>query len=45
MHWRLQKKLYKEFNVKVLPGEFLAREDTKGENPGIDYIRIALVEK
>ncbi len=38
------KKLYKEFNVKVLPGEFLAREDTKGENPGIDYIRIALVE-
>ena len=38
------KKLYKEYNVKVLPGEYLAREDAKGENPGINYVRIALVE-
>lgn len=38
------KKLYKEYNVKVLPGEYLARPNAKGENPGIDYIRIALVE-
>jgi aspartate/methionine/tyrosine aminotransferase len=38
------KKLYKEYNVKVLPGEFLAREDDKGENPGVGFIRIALVE-
>ncbi len=38
------KKLYKEYNVKVLPGEYLARKDTKGENPGKDFIRIALVE-
>ncbi len=38
------KKLYKNYNVKVLPGEYLAREDAKGENPGIGYIRIALVE-
>jgi aspartate/methionine/tyrosine aminotransferase len=38
------KKLYRDYNVKVLPGEFLAREDAKGENPGIGYIRIALVE-
>ena len=38
------KKLYEKYNVKVLPGEFLAREDTKGENPGVGYIRIALVE-
>ena len=38
------KKLYEEYNVKVLPGEFLAREDAKGENPGVGYIRIALVE-
>ena len=37
-------KLYKEYNVKVLPGEFLAREDANGENPGIGYVRIALVE-
>ena len=38
------KKLYKEYNVKVLPGEFLARESQDGENPGKEYIRIALVE-
>ncbi|MCD6172221.1 MAG: succinyldiaminopimelate transaminase [Sulfurimonas sp.] len=37
-------RLYEKYNVKVLPGEFLAREDAKGENPGKDYIRIALVE-
>jgi len=37
-------KLYREYNVKVLPGEYLAREDAKGENPGVGYIRIALVE-
>ncbi len=38
------KKLYERYNVKVLPGEFLAREDDKGQNPGKDFIRIALVE-
>ena len=38
------KRLYKDYNVKVLPGEFLAREDAKGENPAIGFIRIALVE-
>ena len=37
-------KLYEKYNVKVLPGEFLARENSKGENPGKDFIRIALVE-
>jgi aspartate/methionine/tyrosine aminotransferase len=37
-------RLYKEYNVKVLPGEYLAREDANGENPGKDFIRIALVE-
>ncbi|MEA2100812.1 MAG: succinyldiaminopimelate transaminase [Campylobacterota bacterium] len=37
-------KLYKEYNVKVLPGEYLARENSKGENPGKEFIRIALVE-
>ena len=37
--------LYRDYNVKVLPGEFLAREDKAGENPGIGYIRIALVEE
>jgi aspartate/methionine/tyrosine aminotransferase len=30
--------------VKVLPGEFLARDDARGENPGRGFVRIALVE-
>ncbi|MDQ7044112.1 MAG: succinyldiaminopimelate transaminase [Sulfurimonas sp.] len=38
------KRLYEKYNVKVLPGEFLARESQAGKNPGIGYIRIALVE-
>lgn len=38
-------RLYRDYNVKVLPGEFLARENKAGENPGIGYIRIALVEE
>ena len=37
-------KLYEKYNVKVLPGEYLAREDARGENPGVGYVRIALVE-
>ena len=37
-------KLYKEYNVKVLPGEYLARENKDGINPGKGFIRIALVE-
>ncbi len=36
-------KLYEKYNVKVLPGEFLGREDAR-VNPAKDYIRIALVE-
>jgi aspartate/methionine/tyrosine aminotransferase len=38
-------RLYRDYNLKVLPGEFLARDDSRGENPGIGYIRIALVEE
>ena len=37
-------KLFKEFNVKVLPGEYLARQDSSGINPGKEFVRIALVE-
>lgn len=37
-------KLYKEYNVKVLPGEYLARDNAHGENPGKGFVRIALVE-
>lgn len=40
----LTKLLYTKYNVKVLPGEYLARTDAKGNNPGTGYIRIALVE-
>ena len=36
------RELYRCRNVLVLPGSFLAR-DAHGENPGADYIRIALV--
>jgi len=36
--------LYREQNVLVLPGSYLAR-DAHGDNPGTDYIRIALVAR
>ena len=35
--------LWKEAGVKVVPGGFLAQEDSHGINPGKDYIRVALV--
>jgi len=35
-------KLYRDFNVTVLPGSFLAR-DAHGVNPGNNFIRMALV--
>ena len=34
--------LYRDYNVSVLPGSFLARE-TRGVNPGENFVRIALV--
>jgi N-succinyldiaminopimelate aminotransferase len=34
--------LYRDYNVSVLPGSFLAREAC-GVNPGKDFVRIALV--
>lgn len=37
-------KLYRNYNVKVLPGEYLARDDSDGINPGKGFVRIALVE-
>lgn len=37
------KRLYKEHNVKVLPGSYLGRDDENGINPGKGYVRIALV--
>ena len=37
-------RLYRDYNLKVLPGEYLARTDANGDNPGKGYVRIALVE-
>jgi N-succinyldiaminopimelate aminotransferase len=34
--------LYRDYNVSVLPGSFLARE-AHGSNPGENFIRLALV--
>ena len=36
------RELFRSYNVSVLPGSFLAR-DAHDENPGRDYVRIALV--
>ncbi|MEA1917120.1 MAG: hypothetical protein U9N42_06290, partial [Campylobacterota bacterium] len=35
--------LYKNYNLKVLPGEYLGRADKHGQNPGVGHIRLALV--
>jgi N-succinyldiaminopimelate aminotransferase len=35
-------RLYREFNVTVLPGSYLARE-AHGINPGQNFVRLALV--
>ena len=36
------KALYRDYNVTLLPGSFLARE-AHGLNPGANFVRIALV--
>jgi N-succinyldiaminopimelate aminotransferase len=36
------KQLYREFNITVLPGSYLAR-DAHGINPGKGFVRMALV--
>ena len=38
-------KLWKEAGVRVMPGNYLARNDKNNENPGTAFIRIALVQK
>src|SRR4030088_2568504 len=35
-------KLYKEGGVRVVPGSYLARQQSDGSNPGAGYIRLAL---
>jgi N-succinyldiaminopimelate aminotransferase len=36
--------LYRDYNVTVLPGSFLARE-AHGANPGRNHVRVALVAR
>ena len=40
---RVATTLWKGCGVRVLPGAYLAREEARGNNPGRDYIRVALV--
>ncbi|MBR0871713.1 aminotransferase class I/II-fold pyridoxal phosphate-dependent enzyme [Bradyrhizobium tropiciagri] len=35
--------LYRDAGVRVIPGSYLAREQSDGSNPGAGYIRLALV--
>jgi N-succinyldiaminopimelate aminotransferase len=36
-------KLWREAGVRVLPGRYAARDQEDGNNPGADYIRVAMV--
>ncbi len=36
-------RLYKEAGVRVIPGSYLARQQADGFNPGVGFIRLALV--
>src|ERR1700737_3836476 len=36
-------KLYRDAGVRVIPGSYLARQQADGFNPGVGYIRLALV--
>ncbi|HEX7925734.1 MAG TPA: aminotransferase class I/II-fold pyridoxal phosphate-dependent enzyme, partial [Bradyrhizobium sp.] len=36
-------RLYRDAGVRVIPGSYLAREQSDGSNPGAGYIRLALV--
>jgi N-succinyldiaminopimelate aminotransferase len=37
------KKLWREAGLRVIPGRYLARDQKDGSNPGLGYIRVALV--
>ena len=41
-HLAFTRRLYGEFNLRVLPGSYLARADA-GQNPGAGHVRLALV--
>jgi N-succinyldiaminopimelate aminotransferase len=37
-------RLWREAGLRVVPGRYLAREQTDGSNPGLGYIRVAMVQ-
>ena len=37
------RRLWAEAGIRVLPGAYMARPDSRGENPGARYVRVALV--
>ena len=37
-------RLWREAGLRVVPGRYLAREQADGSNPGLGYIRIAMVQ-
>ena len=37
-------RLWREAGLRVVPGRYLAREQSDGSNPGLGYIRVAIVQ-
>jgi N-succinyldiaminopimelate aminotransferase len=37
------KRLWQDGGLRVIPGHYLARDGADGRNPGVGYIRVALV--
>jgi aspartate/methionine/tyrosine aminotransferase len=37
-------RLWREAGLRVVPGRYLAREQPDGSNPGLGYIRVAIVQ-
>jgi N-succinyldiaminopimelate aminotransferase len=37
-------KLWREAGLRVIPGRYLARDQANGSNPGVNYIRVAMVQ-
>jgi N-succinyldiaminopimelate aminotransferase len=38
-------KLWREAGLRVVPGRYLARDQADGTNPGLGYIRVAMVQQ
>ncbi|CAM9697584.1 unnamed protein product [Phaeothamnion confervicola] len=40
----VSKRLWRDGGLRVIPGHYLARDGADGRNPGVGYIRVALVQ-